>query len=246
MDGPRDTQAAVNGSSAPVERNVVQRMEGHIWGRMGRGLLVLIPLIVTLLILRIVVVSVDDVFRGDGGFFTRWIDDTPLNFPGVGLVFLVLVLYAVGLLVSGRVGRAIVRMEDAVLSRIPVIKSIYGVARQITDTLASPMGSRFSRVVFIEWPRQGYMAIGFVTGHCHFSSGEGTLLVVYIPTVPNPTSGNLAFVPEDDIVETDMTVEQAMKLVFSGGIILPDMLKLSPRSLLSEPAAAGQPSLTED
>jgi uncharacterized membrane protein len=223
-------------------------MEGHVWGRMGRGLLVLIPLIVTLLILRIVVVSVDDIFRGDGGFFSRWIDDTPLNFPGVGLVFLVLVLYGVGLVVSaGRVGRTIVRMEDAVLSRIPIVKNIYGVVRQITDTLASPMGHRFSRVVFIEWPRQGYMALGFVTGHCHSPSGEGTtLLVVYIPTVPNPTSGNMAFVSEDDIIETDMTVEEAMKLVFSGGIVLPEMLKMNAGTALSEPPPAGQPSLTED
>ena len=247
MDGSRDTQAGVNGRSGPAERNVIQRMEGHIWGRMGRGLLVLIPLIVTLLILQFVVVSVDNVFRGDGGFLKRLIDDTPLDFPGVGLIFLVLVLYAVGLLVSaGRVGRAIVRMEDAVLTRIPVVKNIYGVVRQITDTLASPMGHRFSRVVFIEWPRQGYMALGFVTGHCHSPSGEGTLVVVYVPTVPNPTSGNLAFVSEDDIIETDMTVEEAMKLVFSGGIVLPDMLTMPPRSVLSEPPAAGQPSLTED
>ena len=243
MDGRSDSQSGVEGDSQPVERKVVQRVEGHIWGRMGRGLLVLIPLIVTLLILRFVVVSVDEVFRGEGGFIE---DDHALDFQGVGLVFLVLGLYAVGLLVSvGRVGRAIVRLENAVLSRIPVVKSIYGVARQITDTLASPMGHRFSRVVFIEWPRQGYMAIGFVTGHCDSPSGEATLLVVYIPTVPNPTSGNLAFVSEDDIIETGMTVEEAMKLVFSGGIVLPDAMQLV-GSRRSEQPSAAQPSLPDD
>ena len=243
LDGRRDTQTGVDGNSGLEERNVVQRLEGHFWGRMGRGLLVLIPLIVTLLVLRFVVVSVDDVFRGEDGIFK---DDHPLNFPGVGLVFLVLVLYAVGLLVSGRLGRAVIAIEDAILSRIPVVKSIYGVVRQITDTLSSPMGHRFSRVVFIEWPRQGYMALGFVTGHCHSPTGEGTLLVVYIPTVPNPTSGNLAFVAEEDIVETGMTVEEAMKLVFSGGIVLPDAVSMVPRTVLPDSPPVREPSLPED
>lgn len=246
MDGHCDTQVVVDGNSGHVERNVVQRVEAHFWGRIGSGVLVLIPLIVTLLVIRIVVVSVDDVFRGEGGFFTRWIEETPLNFPGIGLVFLVIVLYGVGLLVSGRLGRLVIAMEDAVLSRIPVVKSIYGVVRQITDTLSSSMGHRFRRAVFIEWPRTGYMALGFVTGYCHSPTGEGTLLVVYIPTVPNPTSGNLAFVAEDDIVETGMTVEEAMKLVFSGGIVLPDALSMVPRTVLHDSLQVRQQSVPED
>ncbi len=147
---------------------------------------------------------------------------TPLNFPGVGVITLVVILYGMGVLVSGRVGRRrVVQWQGAVLSRIPIVRSIYGVAHQATEALASPSGHRFSRVVFLEWPRAGYMALGFVTGHCHLPVQEETLMVVYIPTVPNPTSGNLAFVSERDIIETDMSVEEAMKVVFSGGIVLP-------------------------
>ena len=117
------------------------------------------------------------------------------------------------------------------------MKSIYGVAQQATDTLSSSMGHQFSRVVFIEWPRPGYKALGFVTGHLHSPAEERAVLVVYVPTVPNPTSGNLAFVPEEDVVEMDMSVEEAIKAVFSGGIVLPDDMRVRPRAGLPEAPA---------
>ncbi|MQG70468.1 MAG: DUF502 domain-containing protein, partial [SAR202 cluster bacterium] len=82
----------------------------------------------------------------------------------------------------------------------------------------------FSRVVFVEWPRPGVTAMGLVTGHCHMPDSDTMKIVVYIPTVPNPTSGMLAILDEDQVTETDITVEEAMKVVFSGGIILPDMM----------------------
>ena len=131
-------------------------------------------------------------------------------------------------------GAKIVRFESAVFSRVPVVKSIYGVVRQATDALSDPMRHRFSRVVFLEWPRRGFMALGFVTGHCHSPVDGKDLLVVYIPTVPNPTSGNLAFVSEADIIETEITVEEAMKIVFSGGIVLPDAMQMHSTAGLSE------------
>jgi uncharacterized membrane protein len=84
----------------------------------------------------------------------------------------------------------------------------------------------FSRVVFIEWPREGMIALGFVTARVVKPDSEESLAIVYIPTVPNPTSGNMALVSEDDLFETDLTVEDAMKLVFSGGIVPPDAISL--------------------
>ena len=85
----------------------------------------------------------------------------------------------------------------------------------------------FSRVVFLEWPREGMVAIGFVTGRAYSRNSDHSLAIVYIPTVPNPTSGNMAFVNEDDLLETDITVEDAVKLIFSGGIVLPKTLALA-------------------
>ena len=131
MERPPGDQTGVNSDSNNVGPNVVQRGEGHVWSRMGAGLLILIPLIVTLLVIRFIVKSVDEVFRGDGGFFNRWIENTFLDFPGIGIIFLVLVLYVVGVLVSGRLGRAVVAIEGAVLSRSPVVKNIYGVVKNV-------------------------------------------------------------------------------------------------------------------
>ena len=123
---------------------------------------------------------------------------------------------------SGRPGRRVMEMKDNLLNSIPVVGTVYGVTRQAATTMSSQY--RFSRVVFLEWPREGMMAVGFVTGRAVSTSTGESLVVIYIPTVPNPTSGNLALVIEDDVLETDMTVEDAMKMVFSGGIVLPESL----------------------
>ena len=218
MDGVHeDLEPNINGAQEQVERSPFQRLESHLWRRMASGFFVLIPLLVTFIVLRLVVDYIDGFVRP-----LPFVEDKPYDVPGIGVVFAVVALYAIGALISTRLGGRVKRLERAVLSRIPIVKTIYGVARQATDTLSAPLGHRFSRVVFIEWPRPGMRAIGFVTGHCHSPSDERTLLVVYIPTVPNPTSGNLAFVSEEEAVETNLTVEDAMKLVFSGGIVLPE------------------------
>ena len=137
-------------------------------------------------------------------------------------VFLILALfYTIGAFFSGKRSNA---LQDAVLTRIPVVRTIYGVARQVTEAISSPMGHHFSRVVFVEWPRPGVGAMGFVTGHLGGGvQGEEPLVAVYIPTVPNPTSGMLAFFSEEDVTETNITVQEAMKTIFSGGLVLPDM-----------------------
>ena len=152
-------------------------------------------------------------------------------------MFALVGLYVVGALVASRLGSRVFSWQAVVLSRVPVVKNIYSLAKQTADAIYSPSGNRFSRVVFLEWPRPGVRALGFVTGHSHLPRDDRRLLVVYIPTVPNPTSGNLAFVPEDDVVEAGLTVEEAMKVVFSGGIVLPPELRVSLRGGLPEPAS---------
>ena len=199
-----------------VKVSIFQRLERHIGRRMLAGFIVMVPLAVTYIVLRLVIINIDSAFRP----LAR---GTLLDFPGIGFVFVVVVLYIVGVLVAGRFGRRALGWQHAVLTRIPVVRSIYGVARQATAALSSPADQRFSRVVFIEWPRSGLWAMGFVTGH--YKSGDAEArekVVVYIPTVPNPTSGNLAFVEAEQVVDADMSVEDAMKVVFSGGIVLPE------------------------
>ncbi len=181
-------------------------------------MLVLIPLIVTFVILRFAFVYIDDIVR-------PWVRGTQmsfLDFPGVGVLTTFAILYVVGVLVPWDAGRRVINWPAIILTRIPVVKTIYGVAKQATDALSAPLDRQFNRVVFVEWPRPGVRALGFVTGHTSAPDREdGIEVAVYIPTVPNPTSGMLAFVSKSDLIETDITVEDAMKTVFSGGIVLP-------------------------
>ena len=213
-------------------KSAIVRIEGHVARRVLSGFLVLIPLLVTFVVFRLIFAYVHDFFRPfvlpslpeATPSFTGWIAVT-----AVGASVTLGVFYVIGAFFSGERSRA---WQDAILKNIPVAGSIYGVARQATEGLASPTGHHYSRVVFIEWPRPGVKALGFVTGHLRSAVEGGTaVVVIYIPTVPNPTSGMLAWVPEHDVIEADISVEEAMKAVFSGGIVLPEIP--APRSLLT-------------
>lgn len=114
-----------------------------------------------------------------------------------------------------------IEAQNAILSRIPVVKSIYRVTKQAADNLATYGGHSFKRVVLVEWPRRDVLALGFVTGQCTLQGDDEDRLAIYIPTVPNPTSGMFALMASSEVVETDIPVEDALKLVLSGGIVLP-------------------------
>lgn len=210
--------ATLDEAEEQTKDSVRHRVERHLWRRMASGFLVLIPLIVTIVILDLVIDFLDGFVRP-----LPFVHDQPYDIYGIGLVFSLVLLYIIGSMVTGRMGSKALNWQDAVLRRIPVVKNIYGVASQATAALSTPLEHQFSRVVFIEWPRPGVRALGLVTGHVHNPATGGGTVVVYIPTVPNPTSGMLAWVSEDQVTETDITVEDAMKAVFSGGIVLPDI-----------------------
>ena len=213
-----------------VRVNFLTRVERHVWRRVVSGFLVVVPLALTFLVFRFVVTYLDDILRPR---FTN----TPLDFPGIGLVVILVALYLIGAIVSARLGRKAFDVQHAVLTKVPVVKSIYGVARQATDALSTPMERQVNRVVFIEWPRPGYRALGFVTGYIPADDEHPRWVIVYVPTVPNPTSGNLAFVVEEEIIDTNISVEEAMKTVFSGGTIPPILRRGNLSGNPSEPDA---------
>ena len=209
-----------------------QRIQRHLWRRMGRGFLVLIPLLITLLIVRYLVAAIDALLSPVVEVFT---DRTFVqNIPGatsitwaVVIILTLAFFYLLGMLATGpRWHNRMSAVQNAILSRIPVVKTIYSVAHQATETLSDPMQPISSRVVFLEWPRPGIRAMGLVTGQCHLPGDPRKMLAVYIATVPNPTSGMLAVVPEDEVTDTDITVEDAMKVIFSGGIVLPEGMRV--------------------
>ena len=189
-----------------------KRIERHIVGRTLAGLLSLTPLIVTIAIIFVIIGRTDEAVR-------PFVAGQPWDVPGIGLLLLIAICYAIGLLVSTMPGRKLMEWTSATLNHIPIVSTIYGVLDKAMQALSSRQ--HFSRVAFLEWPREGSVAIGFVTGSLYAPDREEPIVIVYIPAVPNPTTGNLAFVPEGEILETDLTIEEAMKLVFSGGIVLP-------------------------
>ena len=207
------------------------RIKRHVWQSIARGFLLLIPLFITILILRYLVGFAGSVISPFVGFVISrpFLEDIPgatlLVWAAVTGSVLV-IFYFLGMLVTGEKGQNRVAMAiNAFLDRIPIVKSIYDVANQTTQALSTPRENAFSRVVFLEWPRPGVRALGLVTGQCVLPHDERTMLVIYIATVPNPTSGMLAVIPEDEVIDAGISVEQAMKIIFSGGIVIPEGLR---------------------
>ncbi len=144
--------------------------------------------------------------------------------PGFGLIAVILGLTLIGMLTAGFAGRMFVKLQDAVLERMPVIRSIYSAVKQIFETVLAQKASAFREVVVVEYPRKGMWALGFIAGNTqgelrdHFGNG---MVNVFIPTTPNPTSGFLLFVPRSDVIVLDMSVEDGIKMVVSTGLVTP-------------------------
>jgi uncharacterized membrane protein len=164
----------------------------------------------------------------------------PFSVPGLGLLITIAFLTLVGFLAAGLAGRTLVRIGERLLSRMPVVRSVYSTLKQIFETVLAQSSRSFREVVLIEYPRRGIGAIGFVTGPTRGEvqvRSEEELVNVFLPTTPNPTSGFLLFVPKRDLVHLDMTIEEGIKLVISGGIVTPSAQEQEAARAL---ASAGQ------
>jgi len=165
----------------------------------------------------------------------------PFAVPGLGLVILIIALMLVGALTAGFFGRLWMRFSERILSQMPVIRNVYSAVKQILETVLAQQSNAFREAVLIEYPRRGIWAIGFLTG---ITKGEVQNLTeeqcinVFLPTTPNPTSGFLLFVPKKDIVPLSMSVEDAIKMVISGGIVTP--LDERPEKERSKPVVSAQ------
>jgi uncharacterized membrane protein len=148
----------------------------------------------------------------------------PFSLPGVGVLIMLAFLTLVGMLTAGLAGRTLVRLGERLLARMPVVRSVYSTLKQIFETVLAQSSRSFREVVLIEYPRRGLGAIGFVTGPTRGeiqARSEEELVNVFLPTTPNPTSGFLLFVPKKDLIRLDMSIEDGIKLVISGGIVGP-------------------------
>lgn len=186
------------------------------------GLLVVVPIWGTILVLKTLFVTFDGLL---GDLPDRYVTH---RYPGLGILLLLLVILFAGLLATNIVGRRIVMLWEGWLQRVPLVRGIYATIKSMMDVLSvQDKGGgkgKYSRVVMIEFPRKGQYALALVTGVTpgdiqQISSDR--VINVYVPTSPNPTSGYLLFVPESELIPVNMTVDEAMKMMFSGGMYTP-------------------------
>ena len=148
----------------------------------------------------------------------------PFALPGLGMVILVIFLMMIGAVTAGFMGRLWTRLSERMLTRMPVIRNIYSAVKQILETVLADHSKAFREAVLVEYPRRGIWAIAFITGRTEGevqNVTEEECTNIFLPTTPNPTSGFLLFVPKKDLIPLSMTVEEAIKMVISGGIITP-------------------------
>jgi uncharacterized membrane protein len=243
---PRPEKRAPSGARGSVVLGKKQRPAGfkgflaQFWSRLWRvfvtGAMVWVPTIVTLWVTWLVIArlgfGVDNLVKraverlnglGDRVEFLRFL--TLLSYrPGFGFLFVVAVFLTTGLVTRYLVARKIIRFGEGIVERIPLISSVYRAVQQIRDVFIRREGTVFQRVCLIQFPRPGMYAVGFITsveeGPVQKTIGK-ELIAVFMPTTPNPTSGYLMYLPPEEIIDIDMSVEDAMKLIISGGAYVP-------------------------
>ena len=191
------------------------------------GLLVIVPLGITVWVLEWILSSLDKTLLI---LPSQWRPDALIGFhiPGFGVILAFSILLLVGAVASNFFGKKLVTWWDGLLNRIPVVRSIYSSVKQVSDTLFSDSGTAFRKAVLVQWPRPDVWTIAFVTG----SPGgdvvnhlQGEYLSVYVPTTPNPTGGYFVMLKRTDCIELNMSVDEALKYIVSMGVVVPNSPK---------------------
>ena len=225
----KDGQKNANGEHLPPSAHLrVGGVSSGFWGRIRgyflAGILVTAPLGITGYLAWVIVKFIDESVTPLVPAPYNPETYLPFSVPGLGVLILIIILTLIGALTAGLLGRWLLHTGERMLNRMPVVRSIYSAIKQIFETVMGQQSNAFREAVLIEYPRRGIWAIAFITG---VTEGEVQNLTeqetvnIFLPTTPNPTSGFLLFVPKDEVVPLDMTVEEAIKMVISGGIVTP-------------------------
>ena len=209
------------------KQGLFTQLKKDVRKRMLTGLLLILPVYVTFFVIKFL-------FSFIGGILSPVITQT-LHFFGVtmpktsldefiitflGLILTFVALYFIGIFAANFVGKFIIKYFENLLTKMPIVKSIYSSVKQVLHAVALPGKQSFKRVVLVDFPKEGTKSIGFVTGVSE--CGDGKKISVFIPTIPNPTTGFLIFVDESDVTNTNLTVEEAFKTLFSAGVLMPE------------------------
>ena len=187
------------------------------------GLLIWVPLVITVWVLNLLVSTLDQILQLLPPQFRteNWLG---IHIPGFGVAMTVLIVFVTGVFAANIIGQRLVTFWEGVLARIPVVNSIYKGVKQVSDTLFAPGGQAFRKALLVQWPREGMWTIAFLTGTPGgdvASHLEGDYLSIYVPTTPNPTGGYFVMMRRSDVIELDMTVDDALKYIISMGVATP-------------------------
>ena len=205
------------------EKAVFMKLGGKLRAYLFTGILVTAPVAITLYLAVKFVLWMDALVNQMLPPQYKF-DNMPYTIPGLGLVVAVVVLTLIGMFAAGFLGRFFLKLGEWIVYKVPLVSSIYSVLKQVFETFFSSKTQAFRKVVMLEYPRKGIWILGFVSSDLQGELKEKCptkMLSVFIPTTPNPTSGFLIFVPEEDCIELDMSVEQGLKFVISGGLVEP-------------------------
>lgn len=187
------------------------------------GVLIWIPLVITIWVLKLVVDTLDQsmLLLPEHWRTEYWLG---VHVPGQGVILTVLIVFVTGVLAANFIGERLVRLWDELLHRIPFVSSIYSSVKQVSDTLFSSSGQAFRKALLVQWPREGMWTIAFQTGvpggdvATHL---QGDFISVYVPTTPNPTGGYFVILKRADVIELEMSVDEALKYIISMGVVAP-------------------------
>lgn len=187
------------------------------------GLLFWIPLGLSIVVIKFFLELVNDIVPPE--YLPETLFNLGNTIPGSGIVWVILVIVITGALVNNFIGRKLLELWEKLLNRIPGFRGIYKALKQLSDTVLSTSGDSFKKAVLVEYPRRGMWTIAFQTGNyrgeVEKKIGE-EIINIYVPTTPNPTSGFFIMLPKDDVIELDMSVDEAFKLIISTGVVAPN------------------------
>lgn len=200
----------------------MKHIQRAFWGRLGKklrrqfltGILIVVPIGATILILVWIFTAIDSILQP--AIRTVW----GYTIPGVGFGITIVLIYLVGIIASNVGGRRLIHYGESLLAKVPVFRPVYSGIKQILESFSAPGKTGFLQVVLVEFPRKGMRTIGFVTNESSNESGE-KLLNIFVPTSPNPTSGFLQIAREGEVIRINISVDDALKMVVSGGKMSP-------------------------
>ena len=184
------------------------------------GILVIVPLIITYVVLRFFLSSIDGILSP---LLIRYLG---YDVPGLGIVITIIIVFVAGILTRGVLGRGAVSLWERFLNSLPLVRTIYSAAKQLLISVAEPKASMFQRVVIIPYPRLGMYSLAFAANEVTLDRQGviGDYVAVFIPSTPTPFTGYMLMVKKDEIYPTNMSVEEAVKFIVSGGIVVPEVM----------------------